>query len=171
MDVKAWRKPTSNWIPLSVHSAHHRNVHDSWPKGMVKRFARLSSSKNDADELSSQFLSSLRYHNGTVALRVRRADPNQNPSKRPKPFSRLILPHCWWLSNARIDPFLRSISDQHASSFERAYRGCVQIGTSWCLSAPHLVGLIRKAALQVDSTSIMQIVSAGGFRSGGRRSN
>ena len=74
-----YTKPTAMSIPLSSLSGQPRNVHSSWPTGMVKTIYALSSRVADARDAATQLRE--RFSTSTVPFIV----PDVSPVVRPHP--------------------------------------------------------------------------------------
>ena len=141
LDVSVYRKPTSNWVPLSRCSSHPPQVHESWPKGMLNRFYALSTSKSDAKRLSQSFLAELDQAQAQACNCTYRQRPNTNA----QPFTRLVVPFNHWYHEARFPRLFRRIYDKwsHALSIEA---GCARVGLAWRLGGSHFVQLLQRAS-------------------------
>ena len=144
LDVRVYQKPTCNWIPLSRLSAHHPNVHNSWPSSMIKRFHALTSSKEEAQRVSSRFLASLEQ--GLCQAPTKCTD-RQYATTNAQPYTRMVLPFNVWFHNSPFFRSLRRVYDRWNLRFGQQGR-CVRVGLAWRLGGTHLIHLLRRAALK-----------------------
>ena len=90
-DLSCFVKATQILVPLSPTSSHPKHIHESWPKGQMKRFRNLSTSRTDARALGRKFGSTL-----DIAVI---GESTSTHRKKPRPYSRIVLPfHTRWAS-------------------------------------------------------------------------
>ena len=125
LDFRVFQKDTQIWEPLSPTSAHPQHVHMNWPKGMCKRFHRLCSQSSVAREVSRRFVARLDL------FTPERPRPD---NRRPKPFSRLILPfHTMWTGLGA-----HSIIHDAAEEAGISHNIVANVAIGWKLSAKHV---------------------------------
>ena len=77
-------KPTSLLVPLSTRSGHHWNVHVSWPFSQIRRFARLSSTRQAFETAKAKFVQRFVEAGEPIVEDLRRFNPWNSTNKSNK---------------------------------------------------------------------------------------
>ena len=131
LDYKVHIKSTSIWTPLSVRSAHHPNIHLSWPRSQLARLGRRCSSKRDAILAKQDFCDRMLETSGR---HIDSSFSSHAHSSQPDTFSRIVLPFSTVLLQARIPSVLASVAAGWAIPSPWS-----NMSVAWRLGGRHLV--------------------------------
>ena len=137
LDVRLFKKPTSQWTPLSFLSAHAPGIHGAWPKAMIKRLRDRHTSKTEAENAVLKFREDLVGAWGEIPVNTVLDDLKDMSNRKPhdtsfKNETWMVLPWCPLWRYARI-----------TSRIREAEVSCGIVNktrVSWCNSRPN-VGL------------------------------
>ena len=136
MSYELYRKPTSQWSPLSVHSCHPHAIHASWPRGQVMRLRRLCSDTSKAAIEVTSFTNALRAGGAPLSIiemATARAIP-RHPISTSRTI-RLVLPYREALRRARVPAILLKYLQPHTAC-----------AVAWRLLDRHVVDRVRRHA-------------------------
>ena len=137
LDFCIYRKPTSLAQPLRPSSFHPPGVHAGWPRGLLARAEKLSSSRKLAEKEKQFLLRTFRVYGITISR------PKRSQKTASGPVKRLVLPYNSTWSNVRWNTTLRELSTAIAIHTNQT----IDFGVSWCLGYRHLVERCRQWSL------------------------
>ena len=140
--ILPYRKPTSQWQPLSHESQHPWSVHTTSPKSLMKRYALLSSDARALRNVEHTFRSLFAARCPEHPV-LHDSVTHFAPKRICRKIRWLILPYRAEWASARFNAALACMNQRLCEYCMRKSLPFVQYRIGWRLGSPHLWRVVK----------------------------